>query len=180
MSSTDAHDNPAGPRYCFMCGHALYEGLLSTEERARLYCPACGYVHYINPKVVCGTLPQQDGMVWLLRRGIEPRRGYWTYPAGFQEIDESAEEGALRETIEELGCPVFIQRLLGLYSRPHAPVNVVYLAEIVPALGTPRLTLEAIEVRAFLPRDIPWSELAFQSTRDVLEDWVGLVKPRTG
>ena len=85
--------------YCLVCGSALIEGDIPTETRARLYCASCGYIHYINPKVVCGTLPVQAGRVWLLRRGIEPRLGYWTYPAGFQEIDESSDEAAVRTAL---------------------------------------------------------------------------------
>ena len=104
--------------YCPVCGGQLAELLLPTEERPRLVCMNCGYIHYLNPKVVCGTLPIEDGGVWLLRRGIEPRLGYWTYPAGFLELDESTEEGAIRETREELGCDVSIDGLFGVYSRP--------------------------------------------------------------
>ena len=110
--------------------------------------------------------------MWLLRRGIEPRLGYWTHPAGFQEIDETTDEGALRETLEELGCQVALEGLLGVYSRAHAPVNVVYLARIVPELGLPHTTIEAVEVRAFSPDEIPWDDLAFISTARALDDWV--------
>jgi ADP-ribose pyrophosphatase YjhB (NUDIX family) len=158
--------------YCFNCGSHLVESLLPTEERLRLNCPACGHIHYVNPKVVCGTLPLQDGKVWLLRRGIEPRLGFWTHPAGFQEIDETTEEGALRETLEEMGCRVALDGLLGVYSRPHAPVNVVYLAHVLPDGGLPRTTVEAVEVRAFAPDELPWGELAFISTARALEEWV--------
>lgn len=163
-----------GERFCFNCGHALVEGTPPSEDRTRLYCTNCGYVHYINPKVVCGTLPLEDGRVWLIRRGIEPRLGYWTYPAGFQEIDETTEAGALRETYEELGCEVSISSLLGIYSRPHSPVNVVYLAQLTAQGGRPHLTEEATEVRAFGPDEIPWHDLAFISTHEVLKDWVSL------
>lgn len=164
-------------RYCFICGSALRETRLPTEDRVRLNCPNCGHVHYINPKVVCGTLPLDDGRVWLLRRGIEPRYGYWTHPAGFQEIDESTEEGALRETREELGCEVSLQGLLGIYSRPHAPVNIVYVAQLTAQGGSPRVTPEAIEVRAFAPQDIPWQDLAFLSTHAALRDWLRRLGP---
>ena len=151
----------------------MTESKLATEDRPRLVCQSCGYIHYINPKLVCGTLPVQDGSVWLLRRGIEPRLGYWSYPAGFQEWDESSEEAALRETKEELGCDVAIDSLFGVYSSARAPVvNVVYLASILPASPPPTTTSEAIEVRAFDADNLPWDDLAFPSTRQVLKDWV--------
>ena len=159
-------------KYCTNCGSELVESLLPTEERVRHYCPSCGHVHYVNPKVVCGTLPVEDGKVWLLRRGIEPRLGFWTHPAGFMEIDETAEEGAKRETHEELGCVVRIEGLLGVYSRPFAPVNVVYLTSLSPEGGRPTTTAEALEVRAFAPPEIPWDELAFLSTHAALLDWI--------
>src|SRR3954463_6393130 len=147
-------------QYCPVCGGQLAELLLPTEERPRLVCQDCGYILYLNPKVVCGTLPIEDGKVWLLRRGIEPRLGYWTYPAGFLELDESTEEGAVRETREELGCEVSIDRLFGIYSRPRTHVNVVYLATITNESSRPRLTSEAIEVHPFSPDEVPWRELA--------------------
>src|SRR5918998_3342991 len=95
-------------RFCPLCGSDLQEVLLETEHRPRLVCGDCGHILYINPKVVSGTLPVQDGKVWLLRRGIEPRAGYWTHPAGYQEWDETTEEAAIRETREEIGCDVSI------------------------------------------------------------------------
>lgn len=160
-------------RFCLLCGSGLAEGILPCDARPRLNCGQCGYVHYINPKVVCGTLPEQDGRVWLLRRGIEPRLGYWTYPAGFQEMDESSEEAALRETLEELGCQVEITAFFGVYSCSSSPVNLVYLARFTQDGGTsPCVTDEAIEVRSFYPTEIPWNELAFPSTTAVLHDWV--------
>src|SRR5690348_5255989 len=113
--------------FCPHCGGRLHLRQLPTEDRPRLVCSACGHVHYLNPKVVSGTLPVQQGKIWLLRRGIEPRLGYWTYPAGFQEWDETTEEAAIRETREEIGCDVALDGLFGVYSRPNAPVvNIVY------------------------------------------------------
>ena len=160
-------------RFCVLCGSEIAESKLPTEDRPRLVCISCGYIHYINPKLVCGTLPVQNGAVWLLRRGIEPRVGYWSYPAGFQELDESSEEAACRETKEEIGCDVTIVSLFGVYSSARAPVvNVVYLASLLPTSAPPMTTLEAIEVRAFEPSDLPWDDLAFHSTRQALLDWV--------
>ncbi|HEX8220025.1 MAG TPA: NUDIX hydrolase [Chloroflexia bacterium] len=160
-------------KYCPVCATGLEELLLPTEHRPRLVCSGCGHIFYLNPRVVGGTLPVEDRKVWLLRRGIEPRAGYWTHPAGYQELDESTEEAAIRETVEEIGCLVALRGLLGVYSRPHAPVvNVIYLASIVDPEQRPQLTPEAVEVRLFSPDDLPWSELAFISTAQALRDWV--------
>jgi ADP-ribose pyrophosphatase YjhB (NUDIX family) len=131
----------------------------------------------LNPKVVGATLPIEDGRVWLLRRGIEPRYGYWTYPAGYQEVDESTEGAAIRETREEIGCDVALDGLLGVYSRPNAPVvTIVYLAHFLGSRNVPCVTTEAVEVRSFVSEEIPWTELAFPSTVDALRDWVARVR----
>ncbi len=159
-------------QYCLICGSGLQTGQPPTEDRPRLVCPQCGYIHYLNPKVVSGTLPVQEGKIWLLRRGIEPRLGYWTYPAGFQEIDETTEEAAIRETREEIGCDVQLRGLFGVYSRAGAPVNVVYTADVTETGGIPCTSGEALEVRSFSPDDLPWDELAFPSTHAILRDWV--------
>jgi ADP-ribose pyrophosphatase YjhB (NUDIX family) len=132
----------------------------------------------MNPKVVGATLPIEEGRVWLLRRGIEPRYGYWTYPAGYQEVDESTEEAAIRETREEIGCEVALDGLLGVYSRPHAPVvTIVYLAHFIAPRSVPCVTTEAVEVRSFLPGEVPWTDLAFPSTEQALRDWVARMGP---
>lgn len=163
-------------RYCPVCGTALQELHLPTEDRSRLVCVGCGHIFYINPKVVSGTLPIEGGRVWLLRRGIEPRLGYWTHPAGYQEWDETTEEAAVRETREEIGCEVAIDRLLGVYSRATAPVvNVIYIASFADPEQRPSLTTEAVEVQAFAPGEIPWDELAFISTERALRDWIALL-----
>lgn len=163
-------------RFCLMCGTLMAEAHLATEDRPRLACARCGYIHYVNPHVVGACLPIEEGGVWLLRRGIEPRYGYWTYPAGYQEIDESTEGAAIRETLEELGCRVELDGLLGVYSRAGAPVVIVYLAHLAPDSPRPATSKEAIEVQLFLPEDIPWKELAFPSTIQALEDWVGSLR----
>lgn len=159
--------------YCLQCAQPLAERLLPTEDRPRLVCDSCGYIHYQNPKVVCGTLPVWDGRVWLLRRAIEPRRGFWSQPAGYQEIGESTPQGAIRETLEEIGWPVRIVRLLGVYSRAEVPVvNVVYLAAPVDPATCPVAGKESLEVAGFTPDTIPWAELSFPSTIHALRDWV--------
>jgi 8-oxo-dGTP diphosphatase len=164
-------------KHCPRCAAQLHNSFIEEEGRERLLCTNCGFIFYINPRIVCGTLPEENGKLWLLRRGIEPRYGFWTYPAGYQEIDESSEEAAARETLEEIGATVEVVSLFGVYSRPLAPVvNLVYLARFAGGSARPHETPESIEVKAFAPAELPWDELAFESTHAVLRDWVRLRK----
>jgi ADP-ribose pyrophosphatase YjhB (NUDIX family) len=104
----------------------------------------------------------------LLRRGFEPARGLWTFPGGFVDLGESVEQAARREVREELAIEVELGPLVGVYSRPDDRVALIVFS--ARALGEPRVTPEAIEVRAFSADAIPWSELAFWSTEHALRD----------
>jgi ADP-ribose pyrophosphatase YjhB (NUDIX family) len=158
--------------YCSRCGAPLEFGPLPDEERDRLSCLACGFVSYVNPRLVVTTLPVTEaGEVVLLRRGIEPARGSWAQPGGFLEVDETVAEAAIRETVEETGLVVEPGEIVGLYSRLEAAVVVVaYEARIVG--GHAHLTPEALEITAFMPDAIPWDEIAFTTSTWVLRDWV--------
>ena len=165
--------------YCVQCGGVLAEQWVPTEERTRLVCQACGYIHYLNPKVVAATLPVIDGKVVLIRRAIEPRLGTWSYPAGYVELGETVEEAARRETSEEACLDVRLVRLLNVYSSPGGRVVVVaYLAQCPN--GEPRPGHEALEARLFAPEELPWDELAFPTTVSALRDWLRLVRPDIG
>lgn len=155
--------------FCVQCGSRLTDRYLEDEERNRLVCVGCGYIHYLNPIIVAGTIPAQNGCVWLLRRAIEPRYGAWTFPAGFMEMGESVEEAATRETLEELNLPISLGSLLGVYSRRHMTnVHVIYLAA---PLGKPSPGRESLEIGLFAPEEIPWDDLAFWTTQQALRDW---------
>jgi ADP-ribose pyrophosphatase YjhB (NUDIX family) len=160
------------PRYCQLCGHPLVERYLAHEERWRLQCEHCGFVHYMNPRVVAAVAPERDGRILLMKRAWEPRAGFWTIPGGFLEMGESAEEGAVRETAEEAGVEVELRGLLGVYTRRDAGIVVVIYRGLVPDDATPRPGAEALELRWFGPGDIPWEELAFPTTVQALKDWV--------
>jgi 8-oxo-dGTP diphosphatase len=163
--------------YCSRCGAGLRLGPLPGEDRNRLACASCGFVAYVNPRLVVTTLPVTDGGdVLLLRRGIEPGRGLWAQPGGFMEIDETVQEGAIRETLEETGLLVEPGDIVGLYTRPEAAIVVIaFVARIVG--GAPRATHEALEIRPFAPGAIPWPEIAFRTTEWALRDWVRRVRP---
>jgi 8-oxo-dGTP diphosphatase len=165
--------------YCSRCGAELRYGQVPDEERERLVCDSCGFIAYVNPRVVVTTLPMTaGGHVVLLRRGIEPGYGLWAQPGGFLEIDETAIQGAVRETREETGLEVEVTRIVGIYSRPKAAIVVVtYEARIVG--GQRRTGLEAIEIADFGPDELPWPEIAFNTSTWALRDWVQAVAPQT-
>lgn len=160
-------------RFCPDCGGALRERVPPGDTRPRLVCDDCGAIHYQNPKIVVGAVVVHDGRVVLIRRGIEPQKGKWGLPAGFLELGETLEAGAVRETREETGLEIAVSRLLNVYTRVEAGViNVLYLAEVTG--GEPAATShETLEVGQFLPDEIPWDDLAFPSHRWALEEWLG-------
>ena len=163
--------------HCSRCGAPLHLGMVPGEDRERLACESCGYVAYVNPRLVVTCLPvTAAGEVMLLRRGIEPGRGLWAQPGGFLEVDETVEAGAVRETLEETGLVVEPGAIVGLYTRPEAAIVVVaFEARIVGGNATP--TPEALEVRPFRPEAIPWPEIAFRTSEWALRDWVRRVRP---
>lgn len=164
-------------RFCSRCGGALDFGPLSGEHRERHACAACGFIAYINPRLVVTTLPiTDDGRIVLLRRAIEPGYGLWAQPGGFLEADETAIQGAIRETREETGLEVEPTGIVGLYSRPQGAIVVVaFTARIVG--GEMRPTPEALDVRLFTPDAIPWPEVAFDTSIWALGDWVRSIDP---
>jgi len=164
------------PAYCPTCGAPVSPQLLEDDHRPRLVCPN-GHVTWRNPRLVVGTLPVRAGRVFLARRSIEPGAGLWTYPGGFLEVGESAQEGARRETEEETELRIEVGRLIGAYSRPHVGVvTLIYEATVVG--GQPLPGVETIEVRDFGPDEIPWAELAFTTAESALRDWVASLPGR--
>ena len=164
------------PSFCPACGQGLVARVLEEDHRPRLVCPD-GHVTWRNPRLVVGTLPVLDGLVHLARRAIEPGAGRWTYPGGFLEVGEAAQEGARRETEEETRLLVEVGRLIGVYSRPHAGVvSIIYEAAVVGGEALPGA--ETTEVRAFGPDEIPWTELAFTTAESALRDWVASLPGR--
>jgi ADP-ribose pyrophosphatase YjhB (NUDIX family) len=152
------------------CGQRLSTAVPEGDSRRRMVCFDCGFVHYLNPRPVAGTLPvRDDGRLLLLRRAIEPRLGAWVFPGGFMDVGETAEEAAIRETLEEACLQVANLRLSGVYTRPGPGVVViVFEAE---ALGEAAVGEETSEVAWFHPHEIPWDEIAFDSTEAAIRDW---------
>jgi ADP-ribose pyrophosphatase YjhB (NUDIX family) len=167
----------ANLNHCSRCGDLLMYGPIEAETRDRLECPSCGFIAYVNPRMVVSTLPITDeGKVVLIRRAIEPGYGQWAQPGGFLEIDETAQEGAARETLEETGLMVEPTNIVGVYSRPQAAIVVVcWEARIVG--GEMHATSESLDVRAWDASAIPWPHIAFQTTEWALHDWLSLRHP---
>jgi ADP-ribose pyrophosphatase YjhB (NUDIX family) len=151
----------AGPRV-----RSVPEG----DDRERLTCPDCGFIAYENPKMVAGAVVSVGDRILLCRRAIEPRKGYWTLPAGYLELHETPEEGAMREAWEEARARIAIDALLAVYSVPRiSQVQLIYratLAEPGFAAGP-----ESLEVELFAWDDIPWSELAFPTVGWALDEY---------
>lgn len=139
-----------------------------THERD--VCATCGFIHYVNPKVVTGSIVRHNDAILLCRRAIEPRRGFWTLPAGFMELGETVEQAAMREAREEANAAIVIDRLLAVYTIPRiAQVQVMFLAHLEEenvSAGP-----ESLEVTFATWNDIPWHELAFPSVRWALEQY---------
>ena len=167
MSTSHPH---AFSRFCMHCGQRLMMAVPEGDTRRRLVCMDCGFVHYINPRPVAGTIPvREDGQILLVRRAIEPRIGTWVFPGGYMDIGETAEEAATRETLEEANLEVTDLVLVGVFTRPEPGVVViVYEAR---AVGDASAGDETSEVGWFGIDQIPWGELAFDSTEWALRQW---------
>jgi len=157
---------PSTIRFCPLCAAPLGREAVPPDQREQAVCPACRFVFYLNPKVVAGTIPEQDGRILLTRRAIDPSRGLWTFPGGFVDFGESVTDAALRETFEETGLKVELTGLLNVYSYPGAPVIIIYRARVTGGTLTSCPENDAIEWRK--PSEIPWDALAFPSTREAL------------
>jgi ADP-ribose pyrophosphatase YjhB (NUDIX family) len=129
------------------------------DDRVRRICTRCNFIDYVNPKIVTGSVVTKGDLILLCKRAIEPRKGYWTLPAGFMEEGESVEDGARREALEEARAEIGIDRLLAVYSVPRiAQVQIMFRARLLSDIAPGP---ESEEVRLVAWKDIPWSQLAF-------------------
>jgi ADP-ribose pyrophosphatase YjhB (NUDIX family) len=132
------------------------------DNRQRLVCPDCNYVQYENPLIVVGAVATWEDKILLCKRAINPRKGYWTIPAGFLELHEAAAHGAIRETMEEAGAEIEIDALLAVYNVPRiSQVQLIYRARLLKPEFSAGEESEAVELYEW--DRIPWDELAFPS-----------------
>lgn len=148
--------------FCSHCGAPVRMRIPPGDSLARHVCDSCGTVHYQNPKLVIGAIPEWENRILLCRRAIEPRYGMWTLPAGFMENDETTSQAAVRETLEEARVRIEVGDLFTLINVPHInQVHLVYRARLLDldfSAGE-----ETLDVALFDERDIPWNEIAFRS-----------------
>jgi len=161
---------PKAPKYCPICG----EELSKREEGGRLRpaCDNCGYVHYVNPVPGVGMLIEMDGGVVLIKRGNPPHKDEWTLPSGFVEADESAEEAAIREALEETGLKVEIIELANINSFPEGPPvsGIMIFYRMRPVGGELKAGDDAIDVKVFHPDEMPL--LPFRTHREMMTEWL--------
>jgi ADP-ribose pyrophosphatase YjhB (NUDIX family) len=154
--------------YCSRCGQRTEQRIPEGEDRHRHVCSSCGAIHYQNPRMIVGCIALHEGRVLMCQRAIDPRRGYWTLPAGFLELGESAMAGAERETREEAGAHVRIIAPYLHFDVPHiGQAYILYRAELLSPELAPGA--ESLAVKLALPDEIPVTELAFPVVRHALD-----------
>ncbi len=155
-------------RFCPSCGAEVELKVPAGDDRERHVCPGCGTVHYHNPKIVVGSVCTLGERLLLCRRAIPPRQGFWTIPAGYLELGESAEAGARREAWEEARARIELEGLMAVYSVERiGQVQLLFRARLLHAdvAAGP----ESLEVRLLGWDEIPWEDLAFPTVRWILE-----------
>ena len=145
---------------CSACGAKVDFRVPDGDNRPRFLCDHCGSIHYQNPRIVAGCIPEWESQLLLCRRAIEPRSGFWTIPAGYLELNENAEMGAIREAKEEACADIEIDALLAVYNVTRiSQIQLIYRA----TLPSPDIAAgeESLEVALFSWDKIPWDDLAF-------------------
>ncbi len=157
--------------FCPHCAAPVARRIPDGDHLPRFVCTACGAIHYENPKLVAGCVPEHEGRILLCRRAIEPRRGYWTIPAGFMENDETLQQAAARECHEEALAQVEVGDPCAIVHVLHArQVHVMFRARLAaPSFG---VGVESLEVKLCEERDLPWPEIAFASVAFTLRRWL--------
>ena len=159
--------------FCSQCGSKVVLRIPQGEDRTRHVCDQCGTVHYQNPKLVVGCVPElPDGRILICKRAIEPRVGYWTIPAGFMENGETLQQAAARESMEEALAQVEIGSLLTVvHITPAHQVHVFFRARLAePQFG---VGPESLESKMVTEEQVPWDDLAFPSITFTLQRYFG-------
>jgi ADP-ribose pyrophosphatase YjhB (NUDIX family) len=157
-------------KFCSACGAPVSLRVPPGDSLARHVCDACGTIHYSNPKMVVGCIPEWEGRVLLCKRAIEPRYGLWTLPAGFMENGESVADAARRETLEEAKARVQLAEMFSMLSVPHInQVHIFYRAQLLDLDFGPGE--ESLDVGLFHEGEIPWRDLAFRTVSTTLRHY---------
>lgn len=157
-------------RYCPACGAPVELRVPADDNKPRHICTACDTIHYQNPRLIIGAIPQWEDKVLLCRRAIEPRYGMWTLPGGFMENGESTGDAAVRETLEEACARIEIIDLYSMYSLPCInQVHLLFRAKLLDLDFAPGQ--ESLEVKLFGESEIPWDQIAFRPVRYSLEHY---------
>ena len=166
---------PVRMNYCSHCGASVTRKIPLGDNLPRHVCDRCEQIHYHNPKIVAGCIPEWEDQILLCRQAIEPRLGLWTFPAGFMELGESTEHAAIRETQEEARADVTITGLYAVLSLPK--IGQVYLV-FRGRMKTPDFQAgpESLEVRLFPLSEIPWETMAFPVVGEALRRYVADAK----
>ena len=155
-------------KFCPSCGAAVTYSVPADDNRERATCTVCATIHYENPLNVVGTVPHLGEQVLLCKRNIEPRRGKWTLPAGFMELNETTAQGAARETEEEAGAQFEMEALFAILSVARVgKVHLFYTARLLHDRFDPGH--ETMEARLFSEAEIPWDDIAFRTVKETLE-----------
>ena len=157
-------------KFCSQCGALVVQRIPAGDHLPRYVCDSCETIHYQNPKIVAGCIPEWGDRILLCRRAIEPRYGLWTLPAGFMENSESAVAAAARETLEEANAVVENLSLYGLYSLLHvSQVYLMFRGQLKDGVASPGE--ESLEVELFSEEQIPWEQLAFTVVYETLRQY---------
>jgi ADP-ribose pyrophosphatase YjhB (NUDIX family) len=159
-------------KFCSNCGASVALKVPPGDSLPRHVCDACNTIHYQNPRLVVGCIAEWEDRILLCRRGIEPRYGLWTVPAGYMENGETTVQGAARETLEEANARVEVGPLFALFNIPHiSQVYMLFRARMLDADFS--AGAETLEARLFTETDIPWDEIAFATVRQTLNHYYG-------
>jgi len=156
--------------FCSACGASTSFQIPAGDSLPRHVCTQCDTIHYRNPRLIVGSLPEWEDRILLCRRAIEPMYGKWTLPAGFMENGETVADAARRETAEEACARIALGNMFSLISVPHIDqVHVIYRARLLDhdfAAGA-----ETLELRLFSEDEIPWDEIAFRTIKITLRHY---------
>lgn len=150
--------------------HTYVKQIPEGDDKERDVCIKCGFINYLNPKVVVGAVSTWGNKILLVKRAIEPQKGFWTIPAGFLELDETIEEGAVRETWEEANARIQIDCILGIYNITRiSQIYIIFRAKMLTQSFHPGIESQDAKLVSF--RNIPWERIAFPSIVWALNDF---------